>query len=115
METRELFFGLTDFAKTVFYAIGWTAIAASIVGIGWHVRKYRRGRSVTTPIDLWQGLARLLVSLGTHRTLARRDRYAGIAHAGLFFGFMLLFVGTATITLDYDIVRPLFHVSFWKG
>ena len=29
--------------------------------------------------------------------------------------FMLLFAGTATITLEYDILDPLFGIRFWRG
>ena len=51
----------------------------------------------------------------SHRTVARRDRKAGAAHRLIFYGFVLLFIGTATITLDYDILGPLFGVHFWHG
>ena len=51
----------------------------------------------------------------SHRTVARRDPKAGGAHRLIFYGFVLLFIGTATITLDYDILGPLFGVHFWHG
>jgi Fe-S oxidoreductase len=51
----------------------------------------------------------------SHRTIARRDRMAGAAHRLIFYGFGLLFIGTATITLDYDILGPLFGIHFWYG
>jgi len=38
--------------------------------------------------------------------IRRRDRPAGEAHRLIFYGFVLLFLGTATITLDYDILVP---------
>ncbi len=40
---------------------------------------------------------------------------AGGAHRLIFYGFMLLFAGTATITLEYDILEPLFGIRFWHG
>lgn len=57
----------------------------------------------------------MVTALATHNTLGRRDRPAGRAHALIFFGFGVLFIGTATITLDYDILQPLFGVAFWNG
>jgi len=51
----------------------------------------------------------------THRTIERRDPAAGRAHRLIFYGFALLFLGTATITLQYDILDPLFGVRFWQG
>ena len=43
---------------------------------------------------------------GTAPSIAR-DPAAGGAHRLIFYGFVLLFVGTATITLEYDILEPL--------
>ncbi|MEE9210987.1 MAG: (Fe-S)-binding protein, partial [Kiloniellales bacterium] len=57
----------------------------------------------------------MATDLLSHRTLVRRDHFAGVAHAGIFFGFVLAALGTATITLEYDILDPLFGVTFWKG
>ena len=45
----------------------------------------------------------------------RRDKSAGRAHGLIFLGFVLLFIGTSTITLEYDILEPLFGVKFWYG
>jgi len=115
METRELFWSLSPAAKAGFYLIGWTAIALSLAGILWHVAKYRRGQPLPIAVDLADGVRRMVKALLTHRTIKRRDRYAGAAHGALFFGFVLLFIGTVTITVDYDITRPLLHYSFWKG
>ncbi len=46
--------------------------------------------------------------------LKRRDWRAGVAHAHLFHAFVLLFLGTTIITLDYDIFAPL-GLKFWQG
>jgi Fe-S oxidoreductase len=51
----------------------------------------------------------------SHRTIGRRDAAAGWAHRLIFYGFLLLFLGTATITLQYDILEPLFGIRFWYG
>jgi len=115
METRELFWGLGASGKLIFYVIGFVAIAAFVLGFARYIVKYRRGRPLPAPLDLVAGVRRMVADLGTHRGLRRRDRYAGLAHAAIFFGFALLFVGTATITLEYDILEPLFGVTFWKG
>lgn len=115
METRELFWGLESFGTIVFYLIGFAAIGAFFWGFARAIAKYRRGRPSPVPIDWIAGVQRMLVDLLTHRTLRRRDRLAGFAHAAIFFGFGLLFIGTAIITLEYDILDPLFGITFWKG
>ena len=57
----------------------------------------------------------MIAILLNHRMIKRRDRPAGEAHRLIFYGFVLLFLGTSTITLDYDILGPLFGVHFWHG
>jgi len=113
--TRILFQGFQTSSVYLFYVIGYTAIAIFLYGCYVQVRKYRRGQ----PDAAWgEFLARfwdMTKTMMTHRTIKRRDKAAGKAHAGIFFGFVLLFIGTATITLEYDILEPLFGITFWYG
>lgn len=113
--TRTLFWGESGLGKAIFYFVAWSAIAIAIAGIVRHVVKYRRASSLPAPLDWVSGMKSLVTALLTHRTVRRRDPFAGFTHAGLFFGFVLLFLGTSTITLDYDIVRPIWHAGFWTG
>lgn len=115
METRALFWGLESLGVTAFYLIGFAAIGAFIWGFTSAIRKYLRGRPSPIALDTIAGVKRMVADLLTHRTLRRRDPYAGAAHAAIFFGFTLLFIGTSIITLEYDISKPLFGVTFWKG
>lgn len=115
METRELFWSLSHSAVLLFYAIGFCAIALFLWGAWRHYAKYRRGASHASVTELAAGVRRMVTDLLTHRTLVRRDRYAGYAHAGIFFGFVIAALGTAIITLEYDILYPLFGIRFWNG
>ena len=71
------------------------------------------------PAGIPLNLRRALESMLSHRAEPPHDRAprppAGDAHRLIFYGFVLLFLGTATITLDYDILGPLFGVHFWHG
>lgn len=115
METRALFWGLESGGIIAFYVIGFSAIGAFILGLGSAVRKYLRGRPSPIPISWAAGIRCMAIDMLTHRNLRRRDAYAGAAHAAIFFGFVLLFIGTMTITVDYDLLRPLLGISVWKG
>jgi Fe-S oxidoreductase len=113
--TRVLFEDFAPAAIAAFYLIACAAVALFCFGVYVGVRKYRRGAAAVLEGGL---LARCRAMLGTvlsHRTIARGDRAAGDAHRLIFYGFLLLFLGTATITLDYDILGPLFGVHFWQG
>ena len=115
MQTRELFWQFSPSVITLFYVVGIAAMAAFVIGLVSHVRRYRRARKEGPAIDWLAGLGAMISDVMTHRTLARRDPYAGVAHRLIFFGFATLFVGTALITLEYDILEPLTGLTFWKG
>jgi Fe-S oxidoreductase/electron transfer flavoprotein alpha/beta subunit len=115
VETRELFWSLGTPAIVLFYMAGFTAIGVFLWGCWRHIAKYARGAGLPGPLDIGAGIRRMATDLLSHRTLVRRDHYAGMAHAGIFFGFVLAALGTATITLEHDILDPLFGVTFWKG
>jgi Fe-S oxidoreductase len=112
--TRVLFEQFSPAAVRSFYAIAWLAIAVFCYGVYREIRKY--GRGAPSPLgNLAARLRAMLATVLSQRTLLRREHAAGTAHGLIFYGFLLLFLGTATITLDYDILGPLFGVHFWHG
>ena len=112
--TRVLFEGFTLSAVRLFYVIGFAAIGVFGFGVYVQLRKYRRGAAAEVG-SLPGRFAAMVGTVLSHRTIARRDRPSGAAHRLIFYGFVLLFIGTATITLDYDILGPIFGVHFWRG
>src|SRR5579872_1737233 len=113
--TRVLFEDFAPAAVALFYGVAAAAIAVFGYGVYMQVRKYRRGAAAALPGGIAARFATMVATVLSHRTIARRDRPAGAAHRLMFYGFALLFLGTSTITLDYDILGPLFHVHFWRG
>jgi Fe-S oxidoreductase/electron transfer flavoprotein alpha/beta subunit len=115
VETREVFWGLSTSSLVLFYGIGIVAMAVFAWGIWRHISKYRRGTTLPQPLDVYNGIKRMVGDVLSHRTLRRRDTMAGLAHSGIFLGFLLGFIGTALIFLETDILKPLFGITFWKG
>jgi Fe-S oxidoreductase len=99
----------------IFYLLGYAAIGVFCYGVYVQIRKYRRGAALQLEGSLWSRAAAMVSSVLSGRTVSRRDPAAGAAHRLIFYGFMLLFAGTATITLEYDILEPLFGIRFWHG
>jgi Fe-S oxidoreductase len=99
----------------LFYVFGYTAIAVFLYGIYVQIRKYRRGAALELDGSIGSRLADMTAKVLDQRTVARRDAAAGGAHRLIFYGFGLLFLGTAAITLQYDILEPLFGIRFWHG
>lgn len=115
MVTREIFFGFSSGEIVLFYLLGCSAIALFGFGFYYHIRKYSKGKRLVTKVDLIANLKKTVADIFSQRTVKRRDRYAGVAHALVFYGFLIAFVGTSIITLEYDITEPLFGISFWYG
>ncbi len=115
MEGRELFSGFGQFEIILFYSIGFLAIALFVGAFVFHIMKYARGAKAAIAIDWKKGFVRMVRDVLSHRTVKRRDRYAGLAHKAIFYGFLITFLGTSIITLEYDILEPLFGLTFWKG
>jgi len=113
--TRILFESFSAAEVRLFYAFGYAAIAAFAYGVYVQIRKYRRGAALKLDGSLWKRLGAMVAEVLKHRTLDRRDPAAGGAHRLIFYGFVLLFLGTSTITLEYDILEPLFGIRFWHG
>ena len=113
--TRTLFEDFRPLAVTLFYGVGFTAIGIFLWGTWIQVRKYRRGTGYAIQGTLAARFGDMVGSVLSHRTVWRRDHAAGGAHGLIFFGFALLFIGTSTITLEFDILQPLFGVRFWYG
>ncbi|MET2830978.1 heterodisulfide reductase-related iron-sulfur binding cluster [Mesorhizobium shangrilense] len=115
METRELFWSLSKLEIAVFYVFGITAIFLFLLGL-WHdFAKYRGASGAVGRVRLRPGFLRLVRDLLSHKKVARRDRLAGIAHAAIFWGFVIALMGTTIIFIDHDFVQPIFGFSLWKG
>ena len=112
--TRILFQEFPGWMLASFYVVAILTIAVFVYGSYIQIRKYRRGKPVRIR-NLWSGIVDMVVALLSHRQIKRRDKAAGHSHALIFFGFVLLFIGTAIITLEYDITEPLLGFTFWYG
>ncbi|HTD78279.1 MAG TPA: (Fe-S)-binding protein, partial [Chloroflexota bacterium] len=77
---------------------------------------WRRGREYG-PIDrVGERVRQTLAIAFLHRRLIRPGyRYAGVMHLFIFWGFVVLFIGTIIVLLEADIARPYFGFSFFQG
>lgn len=97
----------------------YATLAVSVFGWGVYVqaRKYLSGKKAKIPNwgSIGAHIADTLKVVLSQRTVRRRDKAAGWLHTGIFYGFVLLFIGTSIITLQEDIVGPLLKLKFWYG
>ncbi|MGE3229764.1 MAG: heterodisulfide reductase-related iron-sulfur binding cluster [Hyphomicrobium sp.] len=115
MESRELFWGISTHQLIMFYVIGTASMLIFLYGAYSHLAKYARGKALVGPLEFFDRLGRALRDIFTHRTLRRRDRLAGLAHKGIFYGYLFGAIATTLYFIEVDILQPLTGLTFIKG
>jgi Fe-S oxidoreductase/nitrate reductase gamma subunit len=103
---RDNFWNVPYWAQIFLYFTMAVAVLAMLLGIYWRIRVWRRGQPAVRFDHLGERLGRLTkYAIGQTKILSQR--YPGWMHLGIFWGFVLLFMGTVLATLDADIWLPL--------
>ncbi|GAB4546360.1 MAG: heterodisulfide reductase-related iron-sulfur binding cluster [Anaerolineae bacterium] len=103
---RDNFWNIPFWAQIFLYFTMAAAILAMLLGIYWRIQVWRRGQPATRFDHLSQRFARL-IKYAVAQVKILSQRYPGVMHFGIFWGFVLLFIGTALATLDADVWEPL--------
>lgn len=105
---REIYWniqGSIPFVQTLLYLLAITSIGVMSYGIWRDVRRWRLGRTTQRVASLPARLSEFLQQIfGQKRVL--RDRRPGIMHAMIFYGFLVLFIGTDIIAMEEDFTIP---------
>ena len=117
--TRETFANLPTWAVAFWYFLIFVSVGVFAWGVWRLTRKYGRGRGsaeVDRPVERLAKTARIVFS---HSWIRRRDPVSGLGHLFIFYGFLVLFVGTAILMVQDDILGPagfeFFRGWFYKG
>jgi hypothetical protein len=114
--TRTTFQGLAGWEIALWYVLVTISTAVLFWGTWRLLLKYRRGWRHNGGLrHLPRRLARGALSVFSHDKLLRRQKFAGTGHLLIFYGFLVLFIGTAILAFQDDFARPLLHFDFWKG
>jgi len=114
-ETRQTFAGLAHWEIVFWYVLIVVSTAIFFWGAARLVLRYRRGGSNVAFRDLPGRLVRAAAIVFTHRWIKRRDQLSGLGHALIFYGFLVLFAGTAILAFQDDVAKPIFGFDFWRG
>lgn len=113
---RPAFWNVPFWAEIGVYIVGILAVVLCIAGIV-HVVRLRRGQSPVAPVNPQEtDQGRLKVMLAEIFWQKRiRQTTSGLVHFALFWGFILLFLGTAIATVDLDIAWLIFGKRILVG
>ncbi|MCX5837096.1 MAG: heterodisulfide reductase-related iron-sulfur binding cluster [Deltaproteobacteria bacterium] len=105
-EGRQVYWNAESFA-VLFYPLAAIAMAVFVYGI---YRRWRLWVAIGKPeirMDHMKERIRSLLVNGLLQWKTFRDPYPGIMHSLIFFGFVVLFIGTALIANETYITAPL--------
>jgi len=113
---REIFEHMTLLSVAAFYFVACVSLGTFAYGVWLRVRKYRTGRTAVFSTSVWQRIVYVVRTMVGHTTVKKRNRFVGIAHWLIFWGFAVLFLGSAVIVVDHDLLKPInSSLQFWKG
>jgi Fe-S oxidoreductase len=113
-QTRDTFHNLAGWELGLWYGLVVVSTGIFFAGVALLVRKYRKGRGPFAFDRPGRRLARTVKVVFTHAWIRRRDPLAGYGHVLIFYGFLVLFIGTTILAFQDDVARPIFHFDFWR-
>lgn len=113
--TRTLFQSMAGWEVGLFYAISLVSVAVFLWGAYRLFARYQFNVRGLRRLHV----GRMLRVVLTHSWIGRRSGVVGLAHAGVFYGFLVLFLGTSILTVDEHVAQPMgwsfWHDGFYRG
>jgi len=114
LEPARTFFWNVGHVRIAIYILAIIPIAFIVYGLYKRYLLWKQGVKDKRTNNLPKRVSSFIQnSIFQKRTL--REPYPGLMHGFIFFGFVILFIGTALIALQEDITLPLFHWEYLKG
>jgi Fe-S oxidoreductase/nitrate reductase gamma subunit len=111
--TREILGNVPAWLVGAFYALALGALGWAAVALLRRASARHRARCPAEPPPLGERLLAIARYLVFQEQL-RRERFAGIAHLLVTYGFFVLFVGTSIVFLEHQTPLHFFYGSFYR-
>lgn len=115
---REIFWNVGQTARWIAYVLMVISFVILVYGLKMRYAMWRLGKPVPFAFTqrLWERIAYYIKSAVFHKTiLRRREAYPGMMHLFIFWGFLLLAIGTGLVAFEDDFFRPLFGITYLHG
>lgn len=114
MPVRESFWNMAGWTQWTLY--GALAVTLVVFGCGLRrrIRLWRQGQ----PGLHWDHPGKRLRNVFVYilgQVKVANEAFPGVMHLSIFFGFLVLFIGTALIFVNDDIVHPIFGTRYVRG
>jgi Fe-S oxidoreductase/nitrate reductase gamma subunit len=112
--TREIYWNVGHGVVLPMYLLALLTLSIVFYGFFRRIRVYRLGKPLQRLDHLSARIGRL-VKRGLGQLRVMQVKAPGISHALLFWGMLLLFIGTLLVMAQVDLTEPLFKIEFLKG
>ncbi len=116
-ETREILWNVDSLQVLILYFLLAIPVAFLAFGVARRAQMWLRGQPDESRLGSWADrLIGTLVKSILHGRIVRKNKiYAGIMHANIFGGFIILLIGTIIVLIEADVTVPIFGWSFYQG
>ncbi len=111
---RPTYWNIPHWAEIGQYVFGFLAIAVFTYGLWLHFSRWRSGKSEKVKLSLGQQIQALFKYALLQARLSTEPR-ALIMHLAIFWGMVLLAIGTVLATVDWDVTHLFFGFQFLFG
>ena len=113
---REIFDAFPDWVRISFYSFAAIAILVFVIGAWLRANKYLKARKAHRSDHLLRRVGQAIAKVTLARSrIWKNDRFAGVAHDFILWGFLVLLLGTIILTVDEDLYKPFLGTSFLTG
>ncbi|MGB8656205.1 MAG: heterodisulfide reductase-related iron-sulfur binding cluster [Candidatus Zixiibacteriota bacterium] len=112
--TREIFWNVGTWVRWPVYGLGLIVVLLFVYGLAKRIRLWRIGKPENR-LDNISKRIRSVLSFGFLHKRILKEPYPGIMHLFIFWGFLILLLGTILIFVQEDVTRLLFGSTFIHG
>jgi Fe-S oxidoreductase len=105
---RPTFWNIPEWMQVTLYLLALVSIAIFFYGVWRHVRYWRSGKGAFAIGNIPERIKNFLTFGVATKKVVTENQPAGFMHLNLMWGMIILFIGTALATIDWDITRTLF-------
>jgi len=107
--TRHVYWNVPTLFKILVYLGGLAVIALVVWGLYRRIQLWKKGKEEDRKDDLKERLLFAAKNVFLHSRILK-DQYPGLMHLAIFWGFLVLFMGTIIVAMEADV--PFVHFYY---
>jgi Fe-S oxidoreductase/nitrate reductase gamma subunit len=111
--TREIFWNVQG-VRIIIYLLALIPVLLFAFGLWRKIKLWRIGKKENRYDQTWKRIKSTLY-YGILQIRNLEKIFPGTMHLFIFWGFVILFIGTVIIFLQEDIIQPIFNYTFFQG